>query len=77
MAELAERIGKCEYENPSSDGIRMIYLTLYHNHLPRLEEADVVEYNENMGTVYPGVNFDDLFRILETVDEWDLPWTDQ
>lgn len=74
--ELAKHIGNREYEDPSSEDTRTIHLTLYHNHLPRLEEADVVEYNQNTGTVYPGINFDTLLRLLETVDETDLSWTD-
>lgn len=75
IAELAKRIGKREYENPTSEANQSIYLTLYHNHLPRLAEADVVEYNQKKGTVHPGINFDTLFRMIERAEEMDLSWT--
>lgn len=73
--ELANRIGDSEYEDPSASDIRSIYLALHHNHLPRLEEADAVEYNEKGGTVRPGPTFDTLVHTLETVNEADLPWS--
>lgn len=75
--ELADRIGDRTYEDPSTDDVRAIYLTLYHNHLPRLEEADVVKYDSNVGTVSPGQNFDALVGMLERTDEQDLPWSDE
>jgi hypothetical protein len=58
--EIARRTGDHEHESPSDEDYRRIYLALYHVHLPRLEEADVVEYNRKVGTVRPGVNFDAL-----------------
>lgn len=74
---LATRIGDRGYDEPSEKDLRAIYLSLYHNHLPRFGEADVVEYNKEMGTVRPGLNFDTLVRVLENVDEMDLPWSDE
>lgn len=75
--ELAKRIAAREGENPTTDDLRTIHLSLYHNHIPRLEEADVVEYDEKMGTVRPGRNFRVPLRFLENVREMDLPWSDE
>lgn len=72
VAELAKRIGNREYENPASEEYQSVHLSLYHNHLPQLADADVVEYNQSTGTVSPGINFDTLYRLLKTVDETDL-----
>lgn len=75
--ELAERIGEREYESPSIKDQRLIYLSLYHSHLPRLDEADVIVYDEDEGTVVPDVNFDSLVRVLERVGTQDKPWSDE
>ena len=74
--ELARRIGDREDGSSSATDVTAIYLSLYHNHLPRLAEADVVSYDVDEGTVYPGLNFDALVRVLEGVSDRDLPWSD-
>lgn len=74
---LAERIGDRERENPTTEDVQNITLALYHNHLPKLDEASVISYDRNEGTVQPGLNFDSLIRVLETVREGDLPWSDE
>ena len=74
---LAHHLASFEYESPSAGEVRTIYLALYHNHLPRLAEADVIEYNPNQGTIRPGKNFDTLSRYLEDVIEEELPWSDR
>ena len=74
---LAERIGDYEHENPTAEDVRTICLTLYHVHLPKLEEASVISCDRNEGTVHPGLNFQRLIRALEAVTEADMPWSDQ
>lgn len=73
---LADRIGHREYQNPSAEQLRTIYIALYHVHLPRLEDADVVRYDRDGGTVYPGRNFDALVRVLAETTDRDEPWSD-
>lgn len=73
---LAERVAKREFGDPSAEELRAISLTLHHNHLPRLEADDVVQYDEIEGTVRPGVNFDPPLRFLEESREEDLQWSD-
>lgn len=73
---LAKRMAERAYENPTVEDRRTIYLSLYHNHLPRLEEADVIVHHGDEGTIVPDVNFDDVVRILESAHEQDLPWSD-
>lgn len=63
--ELANRIAERAYEHPSASDQRNVYLALYHDHLPRLEEAGVIVYDESEGTVAPDRNFDRLVRFVE------------
>lgn len=75
--ELANRIAERTYERPSSEQQRDVYLELYHNHLPRLEEADVIVYDEKDGRVAPDRNFDRLLRFVEEANEQRLSWSDE
>ncbi|MDS0473864.1 hypothetical protein [Natrinema sp. 1APR25-10V2] len=75
--ELANRVGEAEQENPSNEDLCHVSLALSHNHLPRLDEADVVSHDRNDATVHPGSNFGILVRVLERVDERELPWSDE
>lgn len=77
MPELAKRIRDREYDDPSPRDLTSVRLSLYHDHLPKLEEAGVVEYNENEGTVRHGRNFEILVELLEKVGEEELPSSDQ
>lgn len=73
--ELAEQIGKREYEDLSDEERRSVYISLYHNHLPRLEEADVVVYDPDEEKVQPSTNFDDLVHVLDGVKNWESSWS--
>lgn len=77
QGELADRIAEREYEEPTVNDRRSIYLSLYHNHVPRLDDAGVVVYDETEGTVAPGLNFDRITRVLHEVNRQDLPWSDE
>lgn len=74
--ELANRLVDREFENATADDVQSVCLTLRHNHLPRLDESNVVEYDAAEGTVHPGVNFDTLLRVLERARAEDLAWSD-
>jgi hypothetical protein len=52
-------------------------LTLQNNYLPRLDDADVVEYDVVEQTIRPGVNFAVMRDFLTNVDERDLSWSGQ
>ena len=73
--ELSHRIAMREHERPTTDEIRAIHLTLYHNHLPRLHEAGVLEFDPVQGTVSPGEHYGTLIDFLEEVTVEDLPWS--
>lgn len=46
-------------------------IALVHNHLPRLDTHDVVEYDRSEGTVTPGPNFDEIATFLDRVERDD------
>lgn len=77
VIELARRITNRESTDPEPEAVAKVYLTLYHHHLPRLDDAGVVEYDADEGTVRPGVNFTPLVHVVERVRDRELPWSDE
>ncbi len=55
LSKLADEVAVSEYEQPlgelSAESVHEVYLSLYHNHVPHLEEANLVEYNQRDGRV--------------------------
>ena len=74
--ELAEIIADCETDSPTTRKRQIILLSLYHTHLPKLNEATVVDYDRERGTVQPGPNFDILIGILEAQCDEYGPFSD-
>lgn len=75
--ELASRIADRDLETPTAEDRNVVQVALYHHHLPRLKDADVVVYDEDEETVRPGVNFDTVIDVLERAREFDHSWTDE
>ena len=44
-------------------------IELHHVHLPKLQEADVIEYDTDHGVVRRGPEFRELLGLLETIDD--------
>ena len=68
--ELVDRIADHEFENPSNEDRRAIRLTLYHNHLPRLVDGDVVTFDTDTEIVRLRSGSVTLVHALD-------PWTDR
>lgn len=63
LAQLARDIANHEavtLGTASSDAVRDIYLDLYYTHLPKLDDAGIVDYSESLGEVLL-VQTDDAF----------------
>ena len=56
-------------EEPDGDGSNRPSIVLRHVHLPKLQEADVLEYDADRGTVRPGPQFADVCSLLEVIDD--------
>ncbi len=55
LADLAEFVAvreeATEVGTPSDETVRDVYFSLYHTHLPLLEDADLVRYNQEQDLV--------------------------
>lgn len=71
LADLADETAVREFDarisEISSERVRSVYLSLYHNHVPRLSEADVVEYEQEYDVVSPTDSLPELADVLSTL----------
>ena len=44
-------------------------IELHHIHLPKLQEANVIEYDTDQGTVHRGREFQDVLALLAVIDD--------
>lgn len=55
LADLADEIAIRENETPiteiPAEEVKRIYMSLYHTHIPKLAEADIVHYDQKQDTV--------------------------
>jgi hypothetical protein len=75
--EIADRLSNHEHADPLQEDRRTLYLSLHHTHLPKLEDARAVEYDQQEGIVRPGSTFDTFAQFLETVTDEELPNSDE
>jgi hypothetical protein len=79
LGELADRIAAWENEVEtdavSYDERKRVYTSLQQVHLPRMDEMDVVEFDDREGTVETGPAAADLDVYLELVHSNDIPWS--
>ena len=79
LSELAEQVAA--WENDSTvEGIsaaerKRVYTALYQSHLPKLDDAGIVEYNQSRGIVELSERADELDVYLELVSQNDIPWS--
>jgi hypothetical protein len=75
LAVLTDTVTGLEHGTPVEqyrDERLRIYTSLYHNHLPRLVDAGVVQYNQSEDTVDVGPNAPALVPLLESTIKHDL-----
>lgn len=68
LADLAEEIACHERDQPITEipeekALR-VYSALWHSHIPKLAENDVVEYDQEMDTVRLGENAELVERVI-------------
>lgn len=56
LADLADEVARLEYDEQTIVGIpeediKRIYMDLYHKHIPKMNDANAVEYNQATDTV--------------------------
>jgi len=75
LAVLTDTVTEFEHGTPAEqhrDERLKIYTALYHNHLPRLVDAGVVQYDQSEDMVDIGPNAPALVPLLEETMEHDL-----
>ncbi|WP_247004891.1 DUF7344 domain-containing protein [Halosolutus gelatinilyticus] len=79
LGELAEQIAAWENDTEvnalSSDQRKRVYVALYQTHLPKMDDAGIVEYDQDRGLISLSDNADLLMMYLNTdnhrQDRWD------
>lgn len=79
LSDLAEQVAA--WENDTTIGAisaaerKRVYTALYQSHLPKLDDAGIVEYNQNRGLVELSEAAEQLDVYLELVSQDDIPWS--
>ena len=79
LGELSDQIAAWEneidLEEVGYDERKRVYTSLQQVHLPRMDEAGVVEFDDREGAVEIGPAAADLDVYLEIVEGQDVPWS--
>ncbi|MFC3958320.1 DUF7344 domain-containing protein [Halovivax cerinus] len=79
LSELAEQIAAWENDTTvdqlNSDQRKRVYVALYQTHLPKMDDAGIIEYDQDRGLIDLSDNADLLVMYLDTEththDRWD------
>jgi hypothetical protein len=79
LGDLAEHVAAVENDTTTqaltADERKRVYVGLYQCHLPKMDDLDVVEFNQDRGYVELGDAASQLDQYLDTQDaEESLPW---
>lgn len=78
LGEMATQLAAWEngvtVEAVTADQRKRVYTTLQQSHLPRMDEADIVDFDADRGVVCPTDRVDDLSIYLEVVPEKEFAW---
>jgi DNA-binding transcriptional ArsR family regulator len=80
IRDLAQQIAAWENDVDVSDLTykqrKRVYTSLHQTHLPKLDEAGVVDYDRDRGTIELADRAAELDIYLEVVSKHDIPWSD-
>ncbi|PSP55922.1 hypothetical protein BRC82_03345 [Halobacteriales archaeon QS_1_67_19] len=78
LSDLTEQVAAWENETTptalSTEQRKRVYISLYQTHLPKLDEADIVNYDRDDGVVRLGDRASDLDLYLGDVSREEFPW---
>jgi len=78
LGELAEHVAAVENDTTvaqiTSKERKCVYVGLYQCHLPKMDEMNIVDFNQNRGRVELGPTAPQLDEYLETSTEPTRPW---
>ena len=80
IGELSEQIAAWEndehIEQVSSDERRRVYVSLHQTHLPRMDEAGVLQYENSRDTIELTERGESLRVYMEIVEGDEIPWSE-
>jgi hypothetical protein len=72
LSDLAEHMAASEegttVEALTSRQRKRVYVSLYQGHLPKMDDADVIEYDRDRGSIEAGPHMEDLETYLDMCD---------
>ncbi|MFC7115380.1 hypothetical protein ACFQH2_11095 [Natronoarchaeum sp. GCM10025703] len=78
LGSLAEHVAALENDKSvaalTSGERKRVYVGLYQCHLPKMNDAGVVDFDRNRGTIELGENADQLDEYLDVDGEDETPW---
>ncbi|MEF8937844.1 MAG: hypothetical protein V5A32_07810 [Halovenus sp.] len=79
LSDLAEQIAAwengIEITDLTYDQRKRVYTSLQQVHLPRMDDAHVIEFDDREGSIEIGPAADNLDIYLEIVEGGDIPWS--
>ncbi|MDQ2054065.1 hypothetical protein [Halobellus sp. H-GB7] len=68
--QLTQHLRGADSLQPDGNGsVEHRSIELHHVHLPKLQDANVIEYDTSQGTVHRGREFQNVLALLEAIDE--------
>jgi hypothetical protein len=79
LGTLAEQVAMWEYDvdvgELSSTERKRVYTALQQSHLPKMDEAGLVDFNKDRGVIEPTSELNDIDIYLEVVSGDEIPWS--
>lgn len=78
LSKLTDQVAAWENETTpadlTSEQRKRVYISLYQTHLPKLDKADIVDYDRNTGDVVLSARASDIDIYLDDVSGSDVSW---
>lgn len=72
IGELAEHIAAIENDTTvrqlNAQQRKRVYIGLYQCHLPKMDDVDVIEFNQSRGRISPGEHIEPLYEYLDVAN---------
>lgn len=79
LGDVAEQVAAWEYgvdvEQVSYEERKRVYTALQQSHFPMMDDAGVVDFDKNRGTVEPTESLDDVEVYMDVVQGHEIPWS--
>ncbi|OVE85028.1 DUF7344 domain-containing protein [Natronolimnobius baerhuensis] len=80
IGSLSQEIAACEDEvdlqEVSSSDRKRVYTALHQSHLPKMDKAGVIDFDQDRGTVEPTPALENIEIYMDVVRGREIPWSD-